>query len=532
MFSLGLQLHKRFCRLFYQPPTTLLGKISFWVLSFWCKCGTLNDLEQIPASGVPKTSYTNLYFSTTERKTSAEHEMDFLRFEPAEPIAVKIMVNSVRAWLLRQMIQRRINNRWKRPIVYQIFSEHMRVATNCIALQSIARRYLSLQAYLRSKENLECLTIYMSKSADALTSICRRALARMKYEKLKLQDLQEKLRQEKEAALVTAFPRLGKEHLDGCDCWLIDPSRTILLPRNLLQFCFGRRTMTEPRLLVGSIPRWLLLQRPNQVAIILVRTLDTYTIYKCTDCHLQEGELSWQLGHSAEEILMVRVQSEFKVLFHRPNDFTLDHQEIQLDQHVHRSLIRGSNGFSRFASTSTSAPQPEMVLSNGVLMTRTEKVATRKARKKNKGSGIQTPYRFRALSTDEYHKAVKDEIEFAKPLLGFPLSDQEVSVWIEAHSYYNTNNHLATSCMIKFRDVLAERGLPNICGFSEVLVKYLEEATNKGKTREKQKKEEKLKKNNPDRYRIRQQVLSDRAVATRTDGWADLEEDDLPGLDF
>lgn len=293
----------------------------------------------------------------------------------------------------------------------------------------------------------------------------------------------------------TAFPRLGHEDIDGCDCWLPDPSTDDSLPKHLLNILFGVHPPNFLHLLGGALWFWQTGKREN----VVIEKLDaTFIVYVATDCHLVEGEVDRKIGHSFSEYAMIRQQKgSYKVLSFRDHVFFQDLSDFVEDQHLHASLIRSivrptpmRAQASQEASTFVQGPSganisrrdDEMVERQGVMMTRAQKREMRKAtRAENsalRAQGIkpvksfQVPLRFRGLTTQEYHEMVareKDEMLEAIGDRGWKALPQAVKEylksksgserWNQIHNFAVTDRHKAENALKKLNILLRMDGL-------------------------------------------------------------------------
>jgi len=277
----------------------------------------------------------------------------------------------------------------------------------------------------------------------------------------------------------TAFPRLGHENVDGCDCWLPDPSRQALVPKPI-QKLFIRTTSFE--LLVGG-HCWLVGRTQNQSAWIVESFEDTWTLSELKDCHLMEGSPDRRSGHHAIDRVMLRLSDgDVTVIKFKENPHTYDLTDFVQDQHLHVQLIKSFIAPQSHPSVLNPkvVNKEDLVYLRDDLMTRGEKIELRKERRKQskearaqgvKIKKIQIPLRFKNLTTQEYHEAVRREREdvaewiqkqgkkaypqWVKEWLNSPVGSAK---WNQIHNFAVTQPELAETQLAKINKILHNQG--------------------------------------------------------------------------
>lgn len=282
----------------------------------------------------------------------------------------------------------------------------------------------------------------------------------------------------------TAFPRLGFEHLDACDCWLPDPSRDMPFPRQIMLLLFGK-SLLQPVLLLNE-KAWLLKRVPNGTNIVCKLYDDTFFIYEAKDCHLVEGQVCRDKGHLFIEKTVIRNQQGFNVIKHTHSDYLHDLSDLLVDQHAHVATVRT---FIQPISQSISGPSTIIEDSKPIVwkyrgdtrMPAEEKARQRRERRKlaktARANGVkperwQVPIRFKGLTTMEYHEAVRREQDDLVEWLqqqGRKALPQSVREWLsspsgskqwhDVHAYAVLRPEFAQSQLDKINKYLMTIGL-------------------------------------------------------------------------
>jgi hypothetical protein len=373
--------------------------------------------------------------------------------------------------------------------------------TNIVGFQAHCRGSLMKYNLLWIRDSLHSITRQFEGNHEKFIAICKGYLTRQKFRKSRDQTTK--------VIINTAFPRLGKEDIDGCDCLLPDPSRNISILKYLLTIVFGKHNYV-PVLLVADFNTWLIKKNHNGQNLFCISYEGFYRFYSGTDCHLVEGEPTLYHGHNLSLLTTIRVHTnEFKIIYYCKNSFTQDLSDSITDEHLahltNNSFIvpPRQNTIAYISPTTTSSVPPnevgarhlELVERNGVIMTREQKIAARKAdrqhRASQRASGVkvvksQLPIRFRGLTTQEYHEMVARESDDAKAHFeevgkhGLPQrvkeylhSDLGTRLWNQTHAFAVDRPDLARSQLDKFNTHLKYLGLTFYMDFNLNLIEKL-----------------------------------------------------------
>jgi len=239
----------------------------------------------------------------------------------------------------------------------------------------------------------------------------------------------------------TAFPRLGLEHIDGCDCWLPDPSRNLQIPKDIKNILFGKLQI-RPSLLLGH-STWLIKQNFGTKNIVLTNLNDFWFVYEATDCHLGENKPSREEGHLfIEKKILRQFKDGLAVLKDLPISGCNDLSGLLEDQH---NVVEITRSFLPTIQPSLDAnDKKDFVYSGDTLMTREDKAYLRRERRaKNKEllkigkkpEKWDVPVRFRGLTTQEYHEARQRELDDLNEWIkqqGRKALPQEVQNWLSS----------------------------------------------------------------------------------------------------
>jgi hypothetical protein len=373
--------------------------------------------------------------------------------------------------------------------------------TNIIGFQSHCRGSLARYNLLWIRDSVHSITRQFEGNHEKFIAICKGYLVRRKIRNFHSRTTN--------AIANTAFPRLGKEHIDGCDCLLPDPSRKVPLLNYLVTIVFGKHNYT-PVLLVADYNTWLIKKNHNGHNLFCISYEGFYRFYSGTDCHLVEGEPTLYHGHNLSLLTTIRVHTnEFKIIYYCKNNFTQDLSDSVTDEHLahltNNSFIvpPRQKSIAHVSPTITSSVLPdevktrhlELVERNGVIMTREQKIAARKAdrqyRALQRASGVkvaksQLPIRFRGLTTQEYHEMVAREAEDAKAHFeavgkhGLPQRVKEylhselgTRLWNQTHAFAVDRPDLAKSQLDKFNAHLKYLGLNFYMDFNLNLIEKM-----------------------------------------------------------
>lgn len=299
---------------------------------------------------------------------------------------------------------------------------------------------------LIAKEKFRAMKAEISLAIIPIQSRMRGLIAKKRLLDLRLAD-REKFR-------ATAFPRLGKELADGCDCWLPDPSTPEKVPKGLIPILFGRDQISPIRLLDGDV--WLLKRSHNGTNVVLTKIDTMWFIHTATDCHLQEGVIDRFHGHSFTEKVVIRQTADgFKVVAFRPYEGLTDLSTLVEDQHQavtrHRSFLPlpvQNLQVAQEGSTVLGGNQAsrKMKLMRDVWVTAEEKAALRREkRQRNKDlrkqgikvERVHVPFWAQGLKTSqEYHEVRERRIEDTREWLrdqGRRALPQAVKEWLTSH---------------------------------------------------------------------------------------------------
>lgn len=273
----------------------------------------------------------------------------------------------------------------------------------------------------------------------------------------------------------TAFPRLGAEFIDGCDCWL--QCAEIAIPRRIELMVFGR-FVPHTTSFRGDLTGVRYGQNFNKIYVCIVPINDTYYVYSISDCHQQEAIPGLLKGHIAQELAILRLCSEqIVVLKFISNDLT-QHMEVdQVDQHNHVTQTRSVITSSSSQSNDTGV----MVESRGELMTREEKARRRRERRNQnaqlraegkKPMKIQVPFWAQGLTNQEYKEVRQQRLDYAQEQwksYRFKSLPQEVRMffktpagneqWLDIHRWMISRPDFAQQALAKLNRHLTFLGL-------------------------------------------------------------------------
>jgi hypothetical protein len=440
----------------WPPLFTFWRKIKIAFMSIWCKEQTGVELAIMKTHGP--------WISNNERKR---------RVKVVGRARKHAVLKIFKIYLKTKMDDSQMRVRHLAPIVKIIFRSWCldrvyRKTPKIIDFQAKCRAFTAKRrVYRRRSLFLDDLRIYLPVAK--LQAMLRGGLMRKHIKIIK----------GKQPIRHTAFPRLGHEDVDGCDCWLPDPSRQLLVPKPI-QKLFIRTTSFE--LLMGG-NCWLVGRAQNQSAWTLESFEDTWIFSELKDCHLMEGSPDRRSGHHAIDHVMLRlVHGDVIVIKFNENPHTYDLTDFVQDQHLHVQLVKSFIAPQSHPSALNSKVlnNEDLVYLRDELMTRGEKIKLRKERKKlSKEAGaqgvkikkIQIPLRFRNLTTQEYHEAVRREQEdvaewiqkqgkkaypqWVKEWLNSPAGSAK---WNQIHNFAVTQPELAVTQLAKINKILHNQG--------------------------------------------------------------------------
>jgi hypothetical protein len=438
------------------------------------------------------------------------------------------------------------DNQWGSPLA----------GSNIVGFQAMCRKRLACMSTRGKQDELLNICRNVSLPDDALSSICQTFIMRNRYSLMKKQ----------KAIKHTAFPRLGQEMKDGCDCWLEDPTRNIQIPKDVLTLLFGRVTPSPTLLLGGST--WLVKRYENRENIVIKEFNDTFFIYSATDCHLKEGASVREEGHSFSESIVIRKrENQCEVLsFIKRDALWMDLTSLVEDQHVHIGLVRSFIEPTKRVMLvgATSDERVKMKYIGDRLVTADEKSRLRRERRAQASSdrknGIkpvkswQVPIRFRGLTTPEYHEMrlrEQEDIEEWYKSQGRHAYPQAVREWLKStsgaaqwnqiHAFAVDRSDMAKTQLSKVNKFLMKLGLKMPIPLNENLVESMRQKKERAlENRErqleaKQKCPDNLTMAQQDWHRKQQKKLeqNQRQILYEPTGenWADVENGDtLPDL--
>nr|WMI40064.1 MAG: hypothetical protein [Rhizoctonia cerealis hypovirus] len=442
---------------------------------------------------------------------------------------------------------------------------------NTTPMHNVAGRIKSRQTLAQQLLQLQSIVVWRNRKRIALLILQRlaeRQQASRVIQKL-MKNISKAQNKNNTRIVYTAFPRLGLENIDGCDCWLPDPSMPLEIPLALIQFIFGKlyRTFKPYKLLAPNL--YMVKQNYNSFNIIIQKYDNNYFVFQANDCHLKEGEPDVKTGHSFKEVIVIREnKNNFLVLKYLPNDFTLDLSSLVTDQHNHLRLVRS------FVNPIKESPQysspdetsDDLVYVGDTLMTRSEKQALRRERRAKASNlrkaglpvpkGWQVPVEYKGLTTQEYHemrRRRKEEIAEWIEEKGNKALPQAVREWLKSisgadqwhmiHQHAVTRPEFAQKELNKVNSFLKTIGLvvpltlnPNLINQKrKILDKYNENRTKQIIARQQRVDPSELAQRHWQEH-ISKQLQKERTLFTRehvtsSSSWADDDSDDLPDLD-
>lgn len=272
-------------------------------------------------------------------------------------------------------------------------------------------------------------------------------------------------------AIPTQFPALGSDFT--CDCW---ESYYVDMPRLLARFIktFGLFEIQARCLVESVLPTLLLVRRENKHCLLVTKFETTYSFFETRDCHQTSSKENWINDHQACLVLRVRLEQEeaARVLdWNGSNVYFRDVSELVVDQHAHSAFVT-----TLHPVPATSA---DMVLSNGVLLSRSDKAAQRRARRADnkelrkagiKPKRVQLPIRYRGLTTQEYHEVrTREKQEFQEyfetnGIKGLPQAVKEYLKYGTGHEWWENIHVWAID-----RPEFASTSLKKLNGFLQSL---------------------------------------------------------------
>jgi len=337
-----------------------------------------------------------------------------------------------------------------------------------VSLQSKCRATLAQARMRYNKLRFEDLLPGRSElSLTRLQSACRRFIVRQHFS---LQQIALRTR-----SLDFAFPKIGDDNW-GCDCWLPDPANDSSIPSNIIKLLY-LDSPPPPRKLLGSIPSWRIHYATSNTVHVVTHWNNLWSVHIATDCHLS-SEATRSLGHQYRERVVVRDNhGDLVVLACLATDF-LRLLPVDDDQHL---LVANMRSFvappslpiqQQVHASITSNPE-DIVTRQGIAMSRQEKASlrsiARREAKEAKRLGVvekkkkfQVPLRFRGLTTQEYHEAIKREHDDLVAWVNSqgrraqPQAVQEYlkspgghEIWYKIHNFAVTREELATQQLAK-----------------------------------------------------------------------------------
>nr|WMI40056.1 MAG: hypothetical protein [Rhizoctonia cerealis hypovirus] len=439
------------------------------------------------------------------------------------------------------------------------------------AMHNIAGRIKSRQYFAQQLCQLQSFVVWRNRKRVSLL-ILQRLAERQQASRMIQKGMRciLKIQKQKENKIkYTAFPRLGLENIDGCDCWLPDPSTHFEIPTPLLQFIFGKTLKTLKPYKILLQHSHMIKQQFNGLNLIIQKHDDTYFLFQANDCHLIEGEPNPKIGHSFKELVVIRSNyNEFLVLKYLPNDFTLDLSSLVTDQHNHLRLVRSFVNPVEYSPhhIKPNGQTEDMVYVGDTLMTRTEKQNLRRERRAQASQlrkaglpvpkGWQVPIEYKGLTTQEYHemrRRRKEEISEWIEEKGNRALPQLVREWLKSisgadqwniiHQHAVNRPEFAQKELDKVNLYLKTLGLlvplklnPNLIDQKrKILQKYNENRTKQILAAQQRASSSELAQqhwqNQVSKRLEKERALFTREHATSTSNWADDNSDDLPDLD-
>jgi len=366
---------------------------------------------------------------------------------------------------------------------------------NIITLQSHCRKYILTRRLALFRVCMPTYTTVVSLQAHIVG-----VLARKRYNEMKLISIHK----------YTAFPRLGFETVDGCDCLLLDPSRDLSILPHILAMVFGPKHGYSPQLLVSSLNTWLISRKFNSKNLYCIEYDKFYNFYIGNDCHLEEGEPSLKHGHSLVLLCVVRVQPrQISIIHYVTNEYTQDLSDLVEDQHLanlrNLSFVeppKRINTWSHDNEQSMIKDSPEfrdddVVLCHGVEMYRSQKQEMRRKRrqqqKQDLANGLKpkrdrVPKRLQGLTRQAYYEVLKREADDAEEhylangnktlpqnVREYLSSPRGSYAWNQAHNFAINRRDLAEQHLAVINKYLRTLGLKFDLPINDNLVKILRE---------------------------------------------------------
>nr|WMI40048.1 MAG: hypothetical protein [Rhizoctonia cerealis hypovirus] len=352
-------------------------------------------------------------------------------------------------------------------------------------MHNVAGRIKSRQYLAQQLCQLQSIVVWRNRKRIALL-VLQRLAERQQASRVIQKQMRAFLRilREKSTKIqYTAFPRLGLENVDGCECWLPDPSTAFDLPVTLLQFLFGKtfKTLKPYKILLKDM--YMIKYQFNSKNFIIQKYQENYFVFEANNCHLIEGESDPKIGHSFKELVVVRAdRNSYLVLKYLPNNFTLDLSSLVTDQHNHLRLVRSFVNPVKIIPTvvDNDVSSNDMVYVGDTLMTREEKKALRRSRRANASKlrreglpvpkGWQVPIEYKGLTTQEYHemrRRRKEEMTQWIEERGHKALPQNVKEWMKsisgADQWHMVHQHAVT------RPEFAQKELDKINSYLETI---------------------------------------------------------------
>jgi len=441
-------------------------------------CITMLGLSSTPTWFLPNP-YSNIYKPWVVRGVQISKPFKVKELTP--PTIFVTPVNGKRAFLAM-----RLTLSYLKDMEYQQYP-------NVIMLQSQIRRYLLVRRLTLFRA---CMPTYTT--IESLQAYIKGTLVRNKYKQLKSVT----------TVKYTAFPRLGFENADGCDCLLPDPSRDLSILPHILAIVFGPKHGYSPRLLVSSLNTWLISRKFNSKNLYCVEYDKFYNFYVGNDCHLEEGEPSLKHGHSLVLLCVIRVQPrQISVIHYVTNDYTQDLSDIVEDQHLanlrNLSFVEPPKRVNTWCQSNTSTTSnvgPEfrdddIVLCHGVEMYRSQKQEARRKRRQQQKQDLadgkkpkrdRVPKRLQGLTRQAYYEVLKREAEDAEEhymtngnkalpqnVREYLSSPRGSYAWSQVHNFAINRRDLAEQHLAVINKYLRTIGLKFDLPINENLVKIL-----------------------------------------------------------